>query len=75
MSRQVIFGRNGRKGHPLAGPHALIILGIDNIGVLEDLLGEHLGDEIIDAVEVCIAPALPSQATMWRAEHRRIRYS
>lgn len=75
MNRQGIFGRNGRKGQPRAGSHALIILGIDNIRALEDLFGEHLGDEIINAVETCIAHALPSEATMWRAEHRRIALS
>ena len=75
MSRQGIFGRNGRKGHSRVGPHALIILGIDNVRALEDLFGEHLGDEIIDAVEACIAPVLPPLATMWRAEHRRIALS
>jgi GGDEF domain-containing protein len=53
----------------------LIILGIDNLAALEDLFGEPLGDEIIEAVQARIAPALPPQAKRWRAEHRRIALS
>ncbi len=75
MNRQRIFRRNGQPIRSQAGPHALIILGIDNLGALEDLFGEPLGDEIIEAVEVRIAPALPARATLWRAEHRRIALS
>lgn len=83
MNRQSIFRRDGpplrsRTGlhaRPPAGPHALIILGIDNIGALEDLFGEPIGDEIIDAVQTRIAPVLPERATLWRAEHRRIALS
>jgi EAL domain-containing protein (putative c-di-GMP-specific phosphodiesterase class I) len=83
MNRQSIFHRDGppprsRAGQHVgqhAGPHALIILGIDNIGALEDLFGEPLGDEIIDAVQVRIAPVLPERASLWRAEHRRIALS
>jgi EAL domain-containing protein (putative c-di-GMP-specific phosphodiesterase class I) len=75
MDRQRIFRRNGHPTRSRAGPHALIILGIDNIGALEDLFGEPLGDEIIDAVQSRIAPALPERATLWRAEHRRIALS
>lgn len=75
MNRQRIFRRNGQPLRSQAGPHALIILGIDNLGALEDLFGEPLGDEIIEAVEARIAPVLPSRATLWRAEHRRIALS
>jgi len=75
MNRQRIFRRNGQPIRSQAGPHALIILGIDNLGALEDLFGEPLGDEIIEAVEARIAPALPARATLWRAEHRRIALS
>ena len=75
MNRQRIFRRNGQPIRSQAGPHALIILGIDNLGALEGLFGEPLGDEIIEAVEVRIAPALPARATLWRAEHRRIALS
>ena len=75
MNRQRIFRRNGQSLRSQAGPHALIILGIDNLGALEDLFGESLGGEIFDEVEVRIAPALPARATMWRAEHRRIALS
>ena len=55
-----------------AGIDALVLLGIDNARSLEDLFGEGLGDEIMDAVEACIARNLPEGAGMWRAEHRRI---
>ena len=75
MNRQRIFRRNGQPIRSQAGPHALIILGIDNLGALEDLFGELLGDEIIEAVQARIAPALPARATLWRAEHRRIALS
>ncbi|MEE8455890.1 MAG: GGDEF domain-containing phosphodiesterase [Limibaculum sp.] len=75
MNRQRIFRRNGQPIRSQAGPHALIILGIDNLGALEGLFGEPLGDEIIEAVEARIAPALPARATLWRAEHRRIALS
>ncbi|MFQ5565934.1 MAG: EAL domain-containing protein, partial [Paracoccaceae bacterium] len=75
MSRQRIFRRNGQPLRSRAGPYALIILGIDNLGALEDLFGEPLGDEIIGAVETRIAPVLPDRATLWRAEHRRIALS
>ncbi len=72
MSRQRIFRRNGQPLRSQAGPHALIILGVDNLGALEDLFGEPLGDEIIEAVDARVAPILPARATLWRAEHRRI---
>ncbi len=67
MNRQRVFRRNGQPlrsqlGQRKSGPHALIILGIDNIGALEDLFGEPLGDEIIDTVETRIASALPDRA-------------
>ena len=75
MNRQRIFRRNGQSVRSQSGPHALINLGIDNLGALEDLFGEPLGDEIIEAVEARVAPALPSRATLWRAEHRRIALS
>jgi len=75
MNRQRIFRRNDQPLRSQAGPHALIILGIDNLGALEDLFGESLGGEIIEAVEARIAPALPARATLCRAEHRRIALS
>jgi EAL domain-containing protein (putative c-di-GMP-specific phosphodiesterase class I) len=79
MNRQRIFQRDGRALRADAaakrGPTALIIFGIDNIGALEDLFGEPLGDEIIDAVQARIGPALPEKARIWRAEHRRIALS
>ena len=80
MNRQRVFRRNGQPlrsqlGQLKSGPHALIILGIDNIGALEDLFGEPLGDEIIDTVETRIASALPDRARLWRAEHRRLALS
>ncbi|MHA1530277.1 MAG: EAL domain-containing protein [Alphaproteobacteria bacterium] len=75
MNRQRIFRRTGQPPRSQAGTHALIILGIDNLGALEDLFGESLGGEIIEAVEARIAPALPARATLWRAEHRRIALS
>ncbi|MCH8166424.1 MAG: EAL domain-containing protein [Proteobacteria bacterium] len=53
----------------------MILLGIDNLSALEDLFGESLGDEIIEAVQANIAPALPERATLWRAEHRRLALS
>ena len=49
MNRQRIFRRNGQPLRSQGGPHALIILGIDNLGALEDLFGEPLGGEIIAA--------------------------
>ena len=84
MNRQRMFRRSGeprrtqlgqRAPGAHTGPHALVILGIDNIGALEDLFGEPLGDEIIEAVQARITPALPARATLWRAEHRRIALS
>ena len=75
MNRQRIFRRNGQPIGARAGSHALIILGIDNLPALEDLFGESLGDEIIEAVEACIAAAVPARATLLRAEHRRIALS
>ena len=65
MNRQRIFPRNG---HPLrspSGPHALIILGIDNLAALEDLVGDigqdaahvGLGRGLADEIEgllVCL---------------------
>jgi EAL domain-containing protein (putative c-di-GMP-specific phosphodiesterase class I) len=75
MNKQRIFRRNGEILRSEAGPTALIIFGLDNIGALEDLFGEHLGDEIIDAVQARMAPNLPARAKLWRAEHRRIALS
>ena len=72
MNRQRIFRPNGQRLRSQAGPHALIILGIDNLAVLEDLFGEHLGDEIIETVQARIAPVLPARAKLWRSEHRRL---
>lgn len=75
MNKQRMFRRNGEVLRSEAGPTALIIFGLDNIRALEDLFGEPLGDEIIDAVQARIAPALPERAKLWRAEHRRIALS
>ena len=75
MNKQRIFRRNGEILRAEAGPTALIIFGLDNIGALEDLFGESLGDEIIHAVQARMAPNLPTRAKMWRAEHRRIALS
>ena len=75
MNKQRIFRRSGEPLRARAGPTALIIFGLDNVGALEDLFGEPLGDEIIDAVQARIAPALPAAAKLWRAEHRRIALS
>jgi EAL domain-containing protein (putative c-di-GMP-specific phosphodiesterase class I) len=75
MNKQRIFRRNGETVRAEAELTALIIFGLDNVGALEDLFGEPLGDEIIDAVQSCIAPALPARARLWRAEHRRIAIS
>ncbi len=75
INKQRVFRRNGEPLRARAGPTALIIFGLDNVGALEDLLGEPLGDEIIDAVQARIAPALPAGANLWRAEHRRIALS
>jgi EAL domain-containing protein (putative c-di-GMP-specific phosphodiesterase class I) len=75
MNKQRIFRRNGEVLRSEAGPTALIIFGLDNVGALEDLFGEPLGEEIIDAVQARIATALPPRAKLWRAEHRRIALS
>lgn len=75
MREQRIFRRNGEPLRSRTGPHALIILGLDNISALEDLFGERLGNEVIDEVQARIAPALPANAKLWRAEHRRIALS
>ena len=56
-------------------PHALILLGIDNLSALEDLFGESLGDEIIEEVQARVGAVLPSRASLWRAEHRRLALS
>ncbi|MEE8455891.1 MAG: EAL domain-containing protein [Limibaculum sp.] len=75
MNRQRKFCRNGQPIRAPAGPHALIILGIDNLAALEDLFGEALGAEIVEAVQARVAPAAPARATLWRAEHRRLALS
>ena len=75
MNKQRIFRRNGEPLRSEAGPTALVIFGLDNIGALEDLFGEPLGDEIINAVQARIAPVLPARAKLWRAEHRRVAIS
>ena len=75
MNRQRIFRRSGQPLRSPPGPHALILLGIDNLSALEDLFGESLGDEIIEAVQARVAAALPSRASLWRAEHRRLALS
>lgn len=51
---------------------ALILLGLDNLRTLEDLFGESLGEEVMQAVEAGIARILPEGIRLWRAEHRRL---
>ncbi|HSF96515.1 MAG TPA: GGDEF domain-containing phosphodiesterase [Thermohalobaculum sp.] len=50
---------------------ALFILGMDNLGALEDLFGEALGDSVAAAVHKRLSSVLPAGARFWRAEHRR----
>jgi len=47
-------------------------IGIDNLRALEDLFGEALGDDILEAARDCIARNLPQNARLWRVEHRRL---
>ena len=50
---------------------ALFVLGMDNLGALEDLFGESVGDEVSETVQGRIRPVLPEGARLWWAEHRR----
>ena len=72
MNRRRIFHQNGRPIRPQVTSHAFVLLGIDNLAALEDLFGEIMNDEIVEAVLARIAPVLPSRAEVRRSEHRRI---
>lgn len=61
-----------RKTRPAARLHALVLLGFDNINALEDLFGEEIGEEVIEAVQSRIARAVRDHDKVWRAGHRRI---
>ena len=72
MTSQRNFFRKSGAGRIRASAQALVIIGIDNIGALERLFGEPIGEEIIAAVQARVAPVLPARARFWRAEHRRL---
>lgn len=67
-----MFRGTNRPPRSGSGQHGLILLGLDNIRALEDLFGEPLGDEVMDAVHERIARVVPAGARIWRAEHRRL---
>ena len=72
MNRRRTFHQNGQPLRRQATSHAFVLLGIDNLAALEDLFGESMKDEIVEAVLARIAPVLPSRAEVRRSEHRRI---
>lgn len=53
----------------VAGTCAQIALGIDNISVLEDIFGDQLGQEIVDAVEARIRQTIPHLCGYRRTSH------
>lgn len=61
-----------RRPRSTAGLDGLILLGLDNVRSLEDLFGEDIGDEVMQAVETRIAHVLRDTDTVRRAGHRRI---
>lgn len=72
MSKQSIRRHDALRPRTGAGPHCVLLCGIDNLGAIEALFGEPVGDEVVAAVEQRIAPLLPPRARLWRPERRRI---
>lgn len=55
--------------------HALVLLGFDNLAALEDLFGEAMGDEVMEAVHARVARVVRDSDTLWRAGHRQFAVS
>lgn len=49
----------------------MLALGVDNLGVLEELFGEALGDEVLAALGRRLAAAMPMGADLCATAHRR----
>lgn len=56
-----------RAGHG----RTVLAIGIDNLSTLEELFGEHLGDEVVAAVGRRLAAAIPVGAGLCATRHRR----
>jgi EAL domain-containing protein (putative c-di-GMP-specific phosphodiesterase class I)/GGDEF domain-containing protein len=61
-----------RRPPPASRPHALVLLGFDNVAALESLFCEAIGDEVMQAVEARVARVVREGDRVWRAGHRRI---
>jgi EAL domain-containing protein (putative c-di-GMP-specific phosphodiesterase class I) len=53
------MGLDGRHGRAAGERRWVLAIGIDNLGTLEELFGEELGDEVIAAVGRRLAAAIP----------------
>ncbi len=67
------MGRNSGDdpGTGLGRRRAVLAIGIDNLGVLEELFGEELGDEVLAALGRRLARAMPFGADLCATRHRR----
>ncbi|MEM6904286.1 MAG: GGDEF domain-containing phosphodiesterase [Pseudomonadota bacterium] len=52
------------------GSHAILMVGVDNIGSLEKLFGQHLVKEVLAAVHRRLSKSLPRSAVLWRPQSR-----
>ncbi len=72
VTKQRILRGEGPRASAGGDLHTHLLCGIDNLGAIEALFGEAIGDEVVAAVEHRIAPLLPARARLWRPERRRI---